>query len=63
MKDDYKLQGATTKLQIDIEKDVAEKLEAIEGFAKFSKSEIVNTAVKRFISQHMDFLPPRKKAG
>jgi hypothetical protein len=59
MKDDYKLQGAVAKVQIDVEKDVAEKLQAMEAFTKISQSELVNTAVKRFITQHMDFLPPR----
>lgn len=61
MKDDYKLQGATAKIQIDVEKDVAEKLQGMEAHTKISQSELVNTAVKRFITQHMDFLPPRKK--
>lgn len=62
MKDDYKLQGTIAKLQIDVEKDVAEKLQAMESFTKIPTSELVNTAVKRFITQHMDFLPPRKKS-
>jgi hypothetical protein len=61
MKDDYKIQGAVAKIQVDVEKDVAEKLQAMESFTKISTSELVNTAVKRFITQHMDFFPPRKK--
>ena len=61
MKDDYKLQGSVAKVHIDVEQDVAEKLQAMEAFTKITQSELVNTAVKRFITQHMDFLPPRKK--
>lgn len=63
MKNDYKLQGAIEKIQVEIEKDVGEILAAMEQYTRLTKSEIVNTAIKRFISQHLDFMPPRKKAG
>jgi len=58
MRDDYKLQGATEKVEVQVEKQVAESLRAMADFSKFSSSELVNTALKRFISQHKDFLPP-----
>ncbi len=57
MRDDYKIQGATVKIELDVEKDVAEKLQAMEKFSKHTRSEITNTALKRFIAQHKDFLP------
>lgn len=57
MLDEYKLKGTTKKVEVEIEADVAEKLLKMEQFAKLSRSEIMNTALKRFISAHKDFLP------
>jgi hypothetical protein len=57
MRDDYKLVGDKTKLEVEVEKDVHEKLLAMEKFSKISRSELANTALKRFISSHKDFLP------
>jgi len=57
MLDDYKLKGSTKKLEIEVEQKVAEALAQMEGFIKLSQSEIVNTALKRFIAGHKDFLP------
>jgi hypothetical protein len=61
MKEDYPLKGDTTKVQFTLEKDVIETLKKMSDYTKLSESEMVNTAVKRFIATHMDFLPPRKK--
>jgi hypothetical protein len=58
MRDDYKLNGPVAKVEVELEKEVAEKLAAMETFSKFSRSELTNTALKRFISSHKDFLPP-----
>lgn len=58
MREDYKLNGPLTKVEVEFEKEVAERLMAMEKFSKFSRSELVNTALKRFISSHKDFLPP-----
>lgn len=63
MKDDYKLKGATTKIEIEVEKDVAAALLAMEKQSKFTRSELTNTALKRFISAHKDFLPKESKAS
>ena len=60
MKDDYALKGESVKTQYDLEKDVVETIKKMSEFTKFSESEIVNTAVKRFISTHSDFLPRKK---
>ncbi len=61
MRDDYKLKGPTVKIEVEVEQHVADKLAKMEGFTKIKKSEIVNTAMKRFISGHKDFLPPDEK--
>jgi metal-responsive CopG/Arc/MetJ family transcriptional regulator len=58
MKDDYALKGKTAKLEVEVESEVAEKLRQMETYSKFSRSELVNTAIKRFIASHKDFMPP-----
>jgi len=57
MRDDYKLLGAVTRIDIQVEQQVADRLAAMEKHTKIGKSELVNTALKRFISQHKDFMP------
>jgi hypothetical protein len=57
MRDDYKMVGQTAKVEIEVEKEVAEKLAAMEKHSKLTKSELTNTALKRFIAAHKDFLP------
>lgn len=61
MRDDYKMKSPTVKIEVEVEKAVAESLNSMEGFTKIKKSEIVNTAMKRFIAGHKDFLPPEPK--
>ena len=61
MRDDYKLEGPVTKIQIEIEKATAEKLTLMEKYSKIPMSELANTALKRFISSHKDFLPPSEE--
>jgi hypothetical protein len=61
MKDQYQLQGQTKKIEIEVEANVAEILKKMESYSKFSVSELSNTALKRFISAHKDFLPPAGK--
>lgn len=57
MRDDFKLVGTTAKIQVELEKDVAETLAKMEAYSKHSVSELANTALKRFIASHKDFLP------
>lgn len=57
MRSNYKLVGPTAKINLDLEKEVLETIQAMETFSKIPSSELVNTAVKRFISAHKDFLP------
>jgi predicted transcriptional regulator len=60
MKEDFPLKGATAQVSIQLEKEVAETLKKMSEFSKYSESEIANTAIKRFIATHSDFLPKRK---
>ncbi len=60
MKEDYPLKGSTVQCTIQLEKEVAETLKQMAEYSKLSESEMVNTAVKRFISTHSDFLPKKK---
>ena len=60
MKEDFPLQGATTSVTIKLENEVAETLKKMAEFSKFSEAEIANTAIKRFIATHSDFLPRKK---
>ena len=60
MKEDYPLKGKTIELKITLEIGVADTLKKMVEFAKLSESEIANTAIKRFIEVHSDFLPKKK---
>lgn len=57
MREDYKIQVKTDRLQIEIEAELIQKLQAMEKYTKLTVSELANTAIKRFISHHKDFLP------
>lgn len=61
MRDDYKIKGQTAKLELEVEKEIVEKLLEMEKHSKITRSELANTALKRFISHHSDFLPPKGK--
>ncbi|MDR3605910.1 MAG: hypothetical protein P4M08_00855 [Oligoflexia bacterium] len=60
MRDDYKINGETKKVEVEVEKAVYESLLSMEKYSKLSRSEITNTALRRFISSHKDFLPPEE---
>lgn len=60
MREDYKLKGQLQKLEVEIEKEVAALILEMEKHSKLTRSELANTALKRFISHHKDFLPQRK---
>lgn len=57
MRDDYKMQGKLVKVSIEVEEGVAATLLEMEKFSKHTQSELANTALKRFIAHHKDFLP------
>ncbi len=57
MRDDYKLNGPVTKIEAEVEKEVARLLQVMAKHSKLTQSELANTALKRFIAHHKDFLP------
>ena len=57
MREDYKISGPVKKIEADVEKEIAEKLALMAKHTRLSLSEITNTALKRFIVSHKDFLP------
>jgi hypothetical protein len=57
MKSDYKMQGKLAQVTVQVEEHVAKALADMEKHSRFSVSEITNTALKRFITHHRDFLP------
>ena len=52
--------GPTVKVELDLEREIADQLLAMEGYTKIAKSEIVTVALKRFISAHKDYFPDSK---
>ncbi|NDD93437.1 hypothetical protein EBZ37_15325 [bacterium] len=62
MREDYKMQGKLVKVSVEVEEGVAETLVEMEKFIKLTQSELANTALKRFIAHHKDFLPQGFKA-
>ena len=57
MRDDYKITKTTDTLNLEVEAGVTNILKAMESHTKLTVSELANTALKRFISAHKDFLP------
>jgi hypothetical protein len=57
MKSDYKIQGKLATLTLQVEEGVAQVLLDMEKHSKHTSSELANTALKRFITHHKDFLP------
>lgn len=60
MKNDYPLKGETKSVTITLEVEVAETIKIMADNTKISESEMINTAVKRFIATHSDYLPKKK---
>jgi predicted transcriptional regulator len=59
MKDDYKIKTETAVLTVKIEAEVKKAIDEMASHSQHTQDEIVNTALKRFISSHKDFLPNR----
>jgi len=57
MLDDYKITKPTGSITLQIENQVIEMLQSMEKYKKFTVSELANTALRRFIGAHKDFLP------
>jgi metal-responsive CopG/Arc/MetJ family transcriptional regulator len=60
MKEDYPLKGPTVEVKVQLEKEVSETLKKMAEYKKLGESEMINTAVKRFIAVHSDYLPRKK---
>ena len=58
MRNDYEIHGSTQTLTVEIEKGIIEQLQAMEKHSNIKIAQLANTALKRFISHHKDFLPP-----
>lgn len=58
MRDDYKITTPTSELKAHVEVEVAKVIVEMSKYSKHSESELINTALKRFIASHKDFLPP-----
>ena len=50
-----------TSIQVTVEKEVAELLKAMSEHMKIPESEIVNTAMRRFIATHSDYVPKSRR--
>lgn len=46
-----------SSIQVPVEKEVAEYIKVMSQHTKLSEGEIVNTAMRRFISAHSDYFP------
>lgn len=57
MREDYKIVKPTGSVNLQIESEIIATLQAMESQTKLTVSELANTAIKRFISAHKDFLP------
>ena len=57
MRDDYKIVKPTSSISLQIESEVIDILKAMESHKKITVSELANTALRRFISSHKDFMP------
>ncbi len=46
-----------TSIQVMVEKEVAEFVKVMSQHSKIPEGELVNTAMRRFISSHSDYFP------
>jgi predicted DNA-binding protein len=60
MKEDYPFKGETKPTTFTLEVEVAETIKKMSDYTKIPESELVNTAIKRFIATHSDFFPKKK---
>ena len=61
MKSPYHKHGnLDTTVQVTVERYVADALKTMSLHMKISEGDIVNTAMRRFMSTHSDFFPDKK---
>lgn len=53
----------TSTIQVKVEPTVSETLKEMAKHTKISEDEITNTALKRFIATHQDYLPKKRTAS
>ena len=46
-----------TRIEVEVDTKVAEQLDVMALYTKITKSELVTTALKRFIAGHKDYFP------
>jgi hypothetical protein len=51
-----------TKIQVTVEKEVAEILNAMSENTQISQDEMVNLALRRYIATHSDYIPRKMKS-
>lgn len=56
-KGESKPKVTTVRVELELEKQVADQLQQMEDHTKMSKGELATIALKRFISQHKDYFP------
>jgi len=57
MRNDYRVEGPTTKIEVEVEVEISNQLEQMSAYTQLTQSELVNTAIRRFVSAHKDFFP------
>ena len=62
-KGEQKKTASTAKIELELESKLVEQISVMEKYTKISKSELVGTAVKRFISAHKDYFPDDYKSS
>lgn len=61
-KDEIRQNIETAKLELSIDRKIVDQLKAMESFTKIPQTELVTTALKRFIASHKDYFPEDYKA-
>ena len=61
MLDDYRIKGGRERISLDVEPEVARALGEMSAFIGIAVDELANTALRRFIAAHKDFLPPARQ--
>jgi hypothetical protein len=50
-----------TDIKVTVEKEVAELLKVMSETSKIPEGELVNTAIRRYIATHGDYVPKKHK--
>lgn len=58
MREDYPITKPKDSITLEIEAKVIEQLKQMAKHTNLTEAEIANSALKRFIATHKDFLPP-----